>query len=213
LPCGLVLKNRLVKAAMTEGLAGPDGLPNEQLARLYHTWAQSGVAVLITGNVMIDGTSLERPGNVILDEELTAAGQAAFTAWAAAGSAHGCQMWMQISHPGRQTQKRVNPAPRSASDIGLSLPGGRFARPVPLHPDEIRLLIERYAAAARQARACGFSGVQVHAAHGYLISQFLSPRSNCRTDEWGDSLDNRARFLRAIVAAVRAQTGSDLPCQ
>jgi 2,4-dienoyl-CoA reductase-like NADH-dependent reductase (Old Yellow Enzyme family) len=61
LPCGLVLKNRLVKAAMTEGLAGPDGLPNEQLARLYHTWANGGVAVLITGNVMVDGTSLERP--------------------------------------------------------------------------------------------------------------------------------------------------------
>ena len=209
LPCGLILKNRLVKAAMTEGLAGPDGLPNEQLVRLYRTWAQSGVAVLITGNVMVDGTHLERPGNVILDQELNPAGLAAFTAWANAGSANGCQMWMQISHPGRQTQKRVNPAPKSASDIGLNLPGGRFARPQPLNTGEIGLLIQRYAAAARQARACGFSGVQIHAAHGYLISQFLSPRSNRRTDEWGGSLDNRARLLRSIVAAVRAQTGND----
>lgn len=209
LPCGLTLKNRLAKAAMTEGLAGPDGLPNEKLFRLYRTWAESGVGVLITGNVMVDGTHLERPGNVILDHPLTETGREAFKAWAAAGSADGCQMWMQISHSGRQTQKRVNPAPKSASDIQLGLPGGQFARPVPLSTDEIRGLIERYAAAARQARECGFGGVQIHAAHGYLISQFLSPRANQRDDEWGGSLENRARFLRSIVAAVRAQTSSD----
>jgi len=209
LPCGLTLKNRLVKAAMTEGLAGPDGLPNEKHVRLYRTWEHSDVAVLITGNVMVDGTHLERPGNVILDQPLTKAGRAAFRAWANAGSARDCHMWMQISHSGRQTQRRTNPAPKSASDVRLGLPGGQFARPVPLEADEIRILIGRFAQAAQQARDCGFSGVQIHAAHGYLISQFLSPRANRREDEWGGSLENRARFLRACVAAVRAQTGSD----
>jgi len=209
LPCGLYLKNRLVKAAMTEGLAGPDGMPNEKHARLYRTWAESGVAALITGNVMVDGTHLERPGNVILDHPLTESGQAAFKAWAAAGCINGCQMWMQISHSGRQTQKKVNPEPRSASDVQLGLPGGQFAKPVPLSGDEIAVLVERFAQTAAQAKDCGFSGVQIHAAHGYLVSQFLSPRANRRNDEWGGSLENRARFLRAIVAEVRSKTGDD----
>jgi 2,4-dienoyl-CoA reductase-like NADH-dependent reductase (Old Yellow Enzyme family) len=117
-------------------------------------------------------------------------------------------MWMQLSHPGRQTQKKVNPRPKSASDVRLGVPGGQFARPVPLKPTEIHELIERFAAAALEAKETGFSGVQVHGAHGYLISQFLSPSANHRTDEWGGSLENRARFLRAIVGAVRESTGA-----
>ncbi len=209
LPCGLVLKNRLVKAAMTEGLAGPDGLPNEKHARLYRTWAEGGIAVSITGNVMIDGSHLERPGNVILDHPPDESERAAFRAWAEAGSAEGCQMWMQLSHSGRQTQKRVNPYPKSASDVALRLPGGQFAKPSPLTGDEISGLIERFAAAALVAKECGFSGVQIHGAHGYLISQFLSPLSNRRTDEWGGSLENRARLLRSVVSVVRAKVGSD----
>jgi 2,4-dienoyl-CoA reductase-like NADH-dependent reductase (Old Yellow Enzyme family) len=209
LPCGQVLKNRLIKAAMTEGLAGPDGLPNERHARLYRTWAEGGVAVSITGNVMIDGSHLERPGNVILDHPPGDDEREAFRAWAEAGSTGGCQMWMQLSHPGRQTQKRVNPHPKSASDVKLGVPGGQFAKPTPLSAGEIPELVGRFATAARVARECGFSGVQIHAAHGYLISQFLSPAANHRDDEWGGSLENRARLLRAVVAAVRAETGSD----
>lgn len=118
-------------------------------------------------------------------------------------------MWMQLSHPGRQTQKRVNPNPKSASDVKLGVPGGQFAKPSPLSPLEIPALVDRFAAAALAAKECGFSGVQIHGAHGYLISQFLSPAANHREDEWGGSLENRARFLRTIVAAVRAETGSD----
>ncbi len=209
LPCGLTLKNRLVKAAMTEGLAAPDGLPNEKHARLYRTWAEGGSAVLVTGNVMVDGSHLERPGNVILDHTLTEAERAPFRAWAKAGSINGCQVWMQISHTGRQTQKRINPRPKSASDVALRLPGGLFAQPQPLTADEIEQLIDRFAAAAKQAQTCGFGGVQIHAAHGYLISQFLSPAVNHRNDAWGGALENRARFLRSIVAAVKARTSGD----
>ena len=209
LPCGLVLPNRLAKAAMTEGLAGPDGLPNERHVQLYRTWARSGVGLQITGNVMVDGDHLERPGNVILDREMGPAGLARFRAWADAARAEGGHVWMQISHAGRQTQKAVNPQPKSASDVKLGLPGGQFARPTPLKDDEIRALVDRYAAAAVVARETGFTGAQIHAAHGYLISQFLSPMTNRRSDEWGGSLENRARFLRAIVAATRAKTGRD----
>lgn len=209
LPCGLVLPNRLAKAAMTEGLAGPDGLPNERHVQLYRTWARSGVGLQITGNVMVDGDHLERPGNVILDREMGPAELARFRAWADAARAEGGHVWMQISHAGRQTQKAVNPQPKSASDVKLGLPGGQFARPTPLTGDEIRGLVHRYAAAAVVARETGFTGAQIHAAHGYLISQFLSPMTNRRADEWGGSLENRARFLRTIVAATRAKTGRD----
>ena len=196
LPCGLVLPNRLAKAAMTEGLAGPDGLPNERHVQLYRTWARSGVGLQITGNV-------------ILDREMGPAELARFRAWADAARAEGGHVWMQISHAGRQTQKAVNPQPKSASDVKLGLPGGQFARPTPLTGDEIRGLVHRYAAAAVVARETGFTGAQIHAAHGYLISQFLSPMTNRRADEWGGSLENRARFLRTIVAATRAKTGRD----
>ena len=209
LPCGAVLPNRLAKAAMTEGLAGPDGLPNERHVQLYRTWARSGAGLQITGNVMVDGDHLERPGNVILDRAMGPDERARFRAWADAARAEGGHVWMQISHAGRQTQKAVNPRPASASDVKLGLPGGQFARPRPLTGDEIRALIARYATAAVVARETGFDGVQVHAAHGYLISQFLSPNTNHRTDEWGGSLENRARFLREIVAATRAKTGRD----
>lgn len=209
LPCGLRLKNRLVKAAMTEGLAGPEGLPNERHVRLYRTWAEGGGAVLITGNVMIDGSHLERPGNVILDRKPNAAVRSAFRSWAEAGSSEGSQMWMQLSHPGRQTQKRVNPNPKSSSDVKLSIPGGQFSKPSPLSAEEINDLIDRFASAAQVAKESGFSGVQVHGAHGYLISQFLSPMANRRNDEWGGSLENRARFLRSVVAAVRKRTGKE----
>jgi 2,4-dienoyl-CoA reductase-like NADH-dependent reductase (Old Yellow Enzyme family) len=159
--------------------------------------------------VVVDGDHLERPGNVILDRAMGPAELARFRAWADAARAEGGHVWMQISHAGRQTQKAVNPHPKSASDVKLGLPGGQFARPTPLTGEEIRALVDRYAAAAAVAREAGFDGVQVHAAHGYLISQFLSPMTNRRTDEWGGSLENRARFLRAIVAATRSKTGRD----
>jgi 2,4-dienoyl-CoA reductase-like NADH-dependent reductase (Old Yellow Enzyme family) len=209
LPCGLVLKNRLVKAAMTEGLAGPDGLPNGQHVRLYRAWARSGVGLLITGNIMVDGNHLERPGNVIIDHGPGPAERARFRDWVEAARTDGCQLWMQISHAGRQTQKLVNRRPKSPSDVQLGLPGGQFGRPVPLTGEEIRDLVARYADAAVVAREAGFTGAQIHAAHGYLISQFLSPKANRRRDEWGGSLENRARFLRAIVAATRVRTGRD----
>lgn len=206
LPCGLKLKNRIVKAAMTEGLAAPDARPNADHVRLYRTWAKGGAGLLITGNVIVDDYHLERPGNVTLSSRPDKDTIEAFRAWGTAGADYGCDLWMQLSHAGRQTQKLVNPKPKSASDVQLALPGGQFARPTPLTEDEIEDLIGRFAGAARVAQETGFSGVQIHAAHGYLLSQFLSPLANRRTDRWGGSLENRCRLLREIIAAVRAAT-------
>ena len=211
LPCGAVLKNRLAKGAMTEGLATPDGVPTPALARLYHCWAEGGAGMLLTGNVIIDRDHLERPGNVVIDKKPSAEMMAALKAWAKAGTVNGTALWMQISHGGRQTQTLVNPTPKAPSAVKLGLPGGQFGTPVPLTDAEIKDLIQRFAIAAKAAKDAGFTGVQIHAAHGYLISQFLSPRSNQRTDQWGGSLENRARFLMDSVRAVRKAVGKDFP--
>lgn len=211
LPCGVVIPNRLAKGAMTEGLATPGGVPTPELDRLYRLWSHGGAGMLLTGNVLIDRDHLERPGNVILDRPPSPAMAAALRAWAAAGTEGGNQLWMQLSHAGRQTQRNVNPAPRAPSAVAMRLPGGRFATPVPLAETEIHDLIDRVATAATAAQAAGFTGVQVHAAHGYLISQFLSPLTNRRTDAWGGSLENRARFLMEAVRRVRAAVGPAFP--
>lgn len=207
LPCGAVVDNRLLKSAMTEGLAGPDGQPNARHQTLYKAWSMGGAGILVTGNVMVDRNYLERPGNVVIDgeEDLSA-----LRAWAQAGTANGNHLWMQISHPGRQCSRIVSGQPRAPSAVQLKLLA-YFARPRALDAAEIHSTIHRYAYAAKVARETGFTGVQVHAAHGYLINQFLSPVTNQRTDEWGGCLENRARFLLETVRAVRSAVGSDYP--
>lgn len=209
LPNGQTFRNRIAKAAMTEGLAFRDGLPNAAHETLYRRWANRGCGLLITGNVIVDRGHLERPGNVIVDGPLSTEGKAAWQRFAAAATSGDTQAWVQISHAGRQTQKVVNPHPRAPSAVPLALPGGQFGMPHPLTGIEIEELIARFAHAAVLAREAGFTGVQVHAAHGYLISQFLSPLANLRRDEWGGSLENRARFLIETVKAVRAAVGQD----
>lgn len=203
------LPNRLVKAAMTEGLADPQGRPTQALARLYRLWAEGGAGLLITGNVLIDRDHLERPGNVILDRAPDGQTIAALKQWAQAARSGGAGLWAQLSHAGRQTPIRVNPRPKAPSAAPLALPGKQFGAPEALSEAEILELIGRYAGAAAALREAGFTGVQIHAAHGYLISQFLSPRANLRTDAWGGSLENRARLLLDAVRAVRSQAGRD----
>ena len=211
LPCGAVLPNRLAKAAMTEGLADPQGRATAELTRLYGLWADGGSGLLITGNVQIDRDHLERPGNVIIQGPQDAAALAGLRAMAAAGVHAGGHIWMQISHAGRQTQVTVNPHPKAPSAVAVGLPGKQFGLPEALTEPEILDLVERFGHAAEVAKATGYTGVQIHAAHGYLLSQFLSPRANLRTDQWGGTLENRARMLMAVVARVRAGVGPEFP--
>ena len=207
LPCGATLPNRIAKAAMTEGLADEDDRATERHVRLYRRWSEGGAGLLLTGNVMVDRRFLERPGNVVIDDN---GGHDALRAWAAAGTAGGNHLWMQINHPGRQCTRASSRQPLSPSDVQLEL-AGLFGRPRPMTEADISDAIARYAAVAGVARETGFTGVQVHAAHGYLISQFLSPVTNLRDDQWGGSLENRARFLLETVAATRAAVGPDFP--
>ncbi|MBL6821118.1 MAG: NADH:flavin oxidoreductase/NADH oxidase family protein [Luminiphilus sp.] len=211
LPCGAKIPNRLCKAAMTEGLASPQGEPTEALERLYGIWSDGGAGLLLSGNVQIDGDHLERPGNVIIDREPSEAMQRALARWAAAGTRSGNHFWAQISHAGRQCQKIVNPQPKAPSAVKLGLPGGQFGEPQPMTEEDIESVITGFARCAKVVIDAGFTGVQLHAAHGYLLSQFLSPRSNQRQDQWGGSLENRARLLLASVSRVRAAVGPSIP--
>jgi 2,4-dienoyl-CoA reductase-like NADH-dependent reductase (Old Yellow Enzyme family) len=211
LPCGKTLPNRLCKAAMTEGLATAAGVPTEALNRLYGLWSDGGAGILLSGNVQIDRHHLERPGNVIVDAESNAEMRHALRAWATAGTRNGNEFWVQISHGGRQTPKAVNAQPKAPSAVKLGLPGGQFGEPVAMTESDIEAVITGFARCARVMRESGFTGVQIHAAHGYLLSEFLSPRSNQRGDSWGGSLENRSRLLLEVVKAVRAEVGNDFP--
>lgn len=205
LPNGSTLPNRICKAAMEENLADQPGqYPGERLFRLYERWAQGGTGLLLSGNVMVDPSALTGPGGVVLEKgtDLTP-----FKRWAAIGKSSGGQFWLQISHPGRQLYKSLGEIAISPSGVELDL--GKFSSlfaPVrKLEVAEIETIITRFADTAEAAQEAGFDGVQIHGAHGYLISQFLSPLNNKRDDEWGGSLENRARFLMRIVEAIRGR--------
>ena len=205
---GATLPNRLAKAAMSEVLGDARGAPTEALVRLYERWGRSGAGLLITGNVMVDRGGRGEPNNVVIvdDRDL-----ARLRAWATAAQAHGARLWMQLNHAGRQSPRRLSRVPVAPSAVPMKGFFGAFAKPRALEPHEIEALIARFAAASVVARDAGFAGVQIHAAHGYLISQFLSSRTNRRDDAWGGDAARRSRFLIEIVRAIRAAVGPTFP--
>ena len=204
---GARLRNRIAKAAMEENLAGSSQLPDERLISLYRQWGAGGAGLLITGNVMVHAEALTGPGGVVADES---APLEPFIRWAEAGKSGGAAMWMQINHPGRQVQARMPGVAWAPSPVKLEVgrQSRRFAEPQAMTDRQISATIEMFATSARLAERAGFDGVEVHAAHGYLLSQFLSPLVNKRTDGWGGELENRARLLLGVVRAVRAAVSS-----
>jgi len=204
---GTVIRNRIGKAAMEESLCDSNHGPSAQLIALYQRWAKGGAGLLITGNIMVDRTALTGPNNVLVEDDLNMAG---LKKWAAAGKSGGTQMWAQISHPGRQVFAMVNAQPVAPSAIAVEIKGakGMFAVPRALTETEIQDIIMRFATTAATLEDAGFDGVEIHGAHGYLASQFLSPHSNQRSDQWGGSIENRARLLIEIVRAVRAKVAT-----
>jgi 2,4-dienoyl-CoA reductase-like NADH-dependent reductase (Old Yellow Enzyme family) len=203
LPSGLTLPNRLAKAAMSENLGTVDGEPSERMIRLYERLGRGGTGLLITGNAIVDPGGRTERYNVLMMSERGDG----LAAWARAAKAHGSAVLMQLSHAGRQTPRMVTWRPVAPSAVGLRRKGGLFARPEPLTLAQIELLVTRFGRAAAMAQAAGFDGVQIHGAHGYLVSQFLSPLTNHRTDRYGGDLEGRMRFLLEVVAEVRRATG------
>ncbi len=208
LPNGTTLPNRLCKAAMEENLADAEQGPSPALFRLYQAWAEGGAGLILTGNVMVDRRAMTGPGGVVLED---ARQLDKFRQWASISRSHGAQVWMQINHPGRQMQASLGQQTVAPSAVSLQLGGmsKMFAEPKPMSEADIAALIQRFATTAQLAEQAGFNGVQIHAAHGYLLSQFLSPLSNQRTDRWGGNVENRARLLVEVVKAVRAVVAAD----
>ena len=207
LPCGQIIPNRILKGAMTEGVADKQDNATEKHQTLYRTWSKGETGVLITGNIMVDRRYLERAGNVVVEDE---SGLPQLKAWADATHEGKSLLWAQISHPGRQCPRMVSTQPLSGSDVQLNMIGN-FGKPKAATLEDINDVVKRFATTASILKKANFDGVEIHAAHGYFISQFLSPNTNQRDDQYGGSLENRARLLLEVIASVRAAVGPEFP--
>lgn len=209
LPCGAIIKNRIGKSAMSENMGTKDHQSNTLLNTLYERWATGGAGLLITGNIMIDHTALGEPHNVVFEKGNS---DSNLKEWAKAGTKNNTHLWTQINHPGKQSPKFLSKTPVAPSAIALKPPLNRmFNQPRELTEKEIYDLIERFGYAAKLSKESGFTGVQIHGAHGYLVSQFLSPRHNQRNDKWGGTIENRMRFVSQVYHAMRKEVGNEFP--
>jgi len=206
LPCGITIPNRIVKSAMSENNADKGGKPSERIIKLYKTWGEGETGILISGNIMMDSKALNEPRNVVVEDEKHLA---ELKEWAEVAQKHGSHLWMQINHPGRQSPK-FNKDVVSASDVQLPMKS-MFPKPRPMTEDEIWKAIDGFGDCALVAKKAGWKGVQIHGAHGYLVNQFLSTLTNLRTDQWGGSLENRARFAIEIYRNIRKKVGPKYP--
>ncbi len=204
---GSTLPNRIAKSALSETLGSASLRVTPQLPVLYRRWAAGGTGLLITGNVMIDRRHIGEPNNVVLEDDRDLE---LLREWSAAGQSAGGQIWMQLNHPGKQAPIVINSAPIAPSALPLK-PALKpyFAMPREMNEEDIADVIQRFARSAQLAQEAGFDGVQIHAAHGYLLSQFLSPNHNKREDQWGGSIDNRMRLVLEVYRAMRAATGEN----
>lgn len=210
LPCGAILANRIAKSAMSENLSPINHKPNEPIIRLYQRWAEGGAGLILTGNVMVNRNAIAEPGNILVEDK---SDLDMLKKWAAVVKNTNLHLWPQINHPGRQAMGAINKKVYAPSAIKTDVKGLSilFKTPQPLEESEILDIIERFGNTALILKEAGFTGVQIHAAHGYLVSQFLSPLTNQRTDQWGGNLENRARFVIEIYRNIRRKVGDDFP--
>ena len=207
LPNETTIKNRFFKSAMSEGMGTREFQPKKNIATLYKRWAEGGTGLIITGNIMVDPKRTAEPGNIVFDKN---SNMEILKNWANQGQQHGAKVMVQLNHPGKQAPKTVSKqtvAP-SAVPLGNGL-NKLFSTPRALTTSEVEELVQKFVTSAKVAKEAGFSGVQIHAAHGYLISQFLSPHDNRRTDKYGGSLENRMRFLKEIYLGMREELGKN----
>jgi len=211
LPNGSTLKNRIAKSAMSENLSNKNNEPTPLLIEVYKKWAQSGAGLLITGNIMIDSKAIGEPRNVVVENRKNFE---ILKEWAESVNGTDTHLWAQINHPGRQAMEPINRDLKAPSAVPLKSGGrkdGSKKIPIALDESQILAIIEAFGNTAIILKDAGFSGVQIHGAHGYLVSQFLSPYSNIRSDKWGGSLENRARFVIEVYRKIRARVGKSFP--
>ncbi len=202
----LTLPNRIVRSATAESMADEDGFLTPMIFPLYQALAEGGAGLIISGHMYVHPTGKAHPEmtGIYSDGQLKGLSQLAETVHQGGGL-----IAAQINHGGMKNDPNSVPEALAPSAIEEASFISRPARA--LTEGEIEILVDAYALAARRAKQAGFDAVQIHAAHGYLISQFLSPAANLRTDQWGGSFERRLNFLRAVTAAVREQVGPDYP--
>ncbi|MBW1710360.1 MAG: NADH:flavin oxidoreductase [Deltaproteobacteria bacterium] len=202
----LKLNNRIVKASMVENMATEQGEVTDRLIRFYQRQAKGGAGLLITGGAYVqkNGRSVTYLIGAYDDSLVEGLG-----ALANAVHENGGKIALQIYHCGRQTRPEL----AEGDVVGPSAIPDQMTKvmPRPMTEDEIEETIQAFGLAARRVKEAGYDGVEVMAGHGYLISQFLSRRTNQRTDQWGGSLENRARFLFSVIERVRSEIGPDFP--
>jgi 2,4-dienoyl-CoA reductase-like NADH-dependent reductase (Old Yellow Enzyme family)/thioredoxin reductase len=202
----LELKNRLVMPPMATNYASKDGQVTDRQIDYYAERAKGGVGLIIVEVSCVDspvGRGMVR--QIAIDDDKFIPG---LRKLAKAIKRYGARAAIQLHHAGRQTSSKITGhQPVAPSPI----PGSEGEPPRPLTLEEIAALIERFGEAAGRAKKAGFDGVEIHGAHGYLISQFLSPLSNHRQDAYGGSIENRARFLLDVIKAARSKVGKDYP--
>ena len=210
LPNGSVLKNRIAKSALSENMGSKKHAPTKPLINAYKTWAQGNPGLLITGNIMVDYKAIGEPRNVVVEDDRD---MPLLKEWADTVKGTGVHLWPQINHPGRQAFSKINKDVVAPSAIPVRIKGlkSMFTTPRALTEEEILNIIDRFGNAAKIMKEAGFTGAQIHGAHGYLVSQFLSPLSNTRTDQWGGSLENRARFVIEVYRNIREKVGPKYP--
>lgn len=202
LPCGAILKNRLIKSPMSDSLGNGKGNPTEAQIRLYEKWAVGGAALSIIGEVQVDFHYPEKPGNLVLGPNADQASLKQLTDRAKVDGAH---IWTQLGHAGALSHLPIS-KPKGPSPLDLE--GLQCAG---MSIEEIQLLPSLYANAALRAKNAGFTGVQIHAGHGFLLSQFLSPLFNRRDDVYGGSIQGRSRIVLEIIKEVRNSVGPSFP--
>ncbi|KIX94274.1 uncharacterized protein Z520_09984 [Fonsecaea multimorphosa CBS 102226] len=209
LPNGTWLKNRIGKAAMEEKMSDVQRhcQPSPGLLGLYSAWGKGGAGLILSGNIMLDPTAMSCPGDVLLAPDVEPLDESRWREWVQATRSGGAQFWFQLNHPGRQIKKGAGLPVYAPSAVKMDMGSfsNMFQTPIAMTEAQIHDVISRFTWAAEKAEQLGADGVEIHAAHGYLISQFLSPLSNRRTDQWGGPLENRARLLFEVVKSVRAK--------
>ncbi|KAL4918134.1 hypothetical protein BDW62DRAFT_181891 [Aspergillus aurantiobrunneus] len=223
LPCDLVFPNRLAKAAMAELLAGFQNAPTPSLLSVYKEWAKGNWGAVLTGNVQVDINHLGTPFDPALSGEYTGIENnkdlvERWSKYAEASQEHGTPAVVQLCHPGRQSmrfagRKGVFASTIAPSAIPLDLGDGFVQRwlgwlvfppPREMTQADIDIVTRQFVDTARLMADAGFSGIELHGAHGYLIDQFLNPKSNIRTDAYGGSAEKRAKFVLDIIKQTRA---------
>lgn len=187
---------------MSDSLANGEGDSTEAQARLYERWASGGIGLSIVGEVQGDFRYPEKPGNLVLGES---SNQQALHSLASRATINNSHLWAQLGHAGALSHQPISlPVGPSALDVGSIKCRG-------LTVNEVRELPDMFAKSAVFAKTAGFSGIQIHAAHGFLLSQFLSPLFNQRTDGYGGSIEARCRIIIEIIEKVRSSVGPEFP--